>query len=105
MSTRRISVSIVYACPQNQWLKEFDVPLGTDVGELIELSGLLDAFPEISADVSNLKDLPVGIYAQRVSVDHILNDGDRVEVYRALKADPKEVRRQLAQLGKVMGSK
>lgn len=98
---RQITVEIVYAKPSQQWLKELQVPVGTDVGELLQMSGLFDEIDELSSD----DELSLGIYAQRVTSDEILKQGDRVEVYRRLKADPKEVRRQLAKLGKVMGGK
>jgi putative ubiquitin-RnfH superfamily antitoxin RatB of RatAB toxin-antitoxin module len=98
---RQITVEIVYATPSSQWLRELQVPLGTDVGELLELSGVLNEFSELKDQV----DLKLGIFSKRVDQEEILKQGDRVEIYRELTADPKEVRRQLAKLGKVMGAK
>lgn len=98
---RRISVSISYATPDFQWLKETSVARGTNAGELIELSGYLNNIEELrGADMVQLR---IGVYAQRVELDYLLQEGDRLEIYRSLKADPKAVRRQLALLGKTMG--
>ena len=98
-----ISVSVVYATREKQWLVETVVPRGTSAVELVEQSGLLKDVPELEGgDVSALT---LGIYSEQVPHDHLLEEGDRVEIYRPLTADPKEVRRQLALLGKTMGKK
>ena len=76
---------------------------GTTAGELIEKSGFLKSIDALSQQT--LSDLSLGVFAQKVTLDTLLEDGDRVEIYRPLTADPKEVRRQLALLGKTMGSK
>ena len=65
------------------------VPAGTTVRSVIERSRLLERYPEI-----DLAQNRVGIYARFVSLEALVQDGDRVEVYRPLKADPKELRRQ-----------
>lgn len=93
-----INVSIVYATPHKQWLHETRVARGTNAMDLVELSGVLAVFPELDKPNLNL-----GVYAQKVEHDYLLEEGDRVEIYRPLTADPKEVRRQLALLGKTMG--
>jgi putative ubiquitin-RnfH superfamily antitoxin RatB of RatAB toxin-antitoxin module len=99
----RIAVSLVYATEQKQHYYEANVNRGTSAVELIEKANFLS---EISALVGTpLQDLKIGIYGQKVSLDHLLEEGDRVEIYRPLLADPKEVRRQLALLGKTMGKK
>lgn len=98
-----ISVSVVYATPQNQLIKDCEVPRGTSALELVTLSGILKDFEELQS--SKLESLELGVFAQKVSHDYLLEQGDRVEIYRKLKADPKEVRRQLAKLGKTMGKK
>lgn len=98
-----ITVSIVFAMPERQWVKELNVSRGTQAGELVSLSGLLSEVPEIAETQSG--QLQLGVYAQKISKEYLLEDGDRVEVYRGLTADPKEVRRQLAELGKTMGKK
>jgi putative ubiquitin-RnfH superfamily antitoxin RatB of RatAB toxin-antitoxin module len=65
------------------------VPAGTTVRSVIERSRLLERHPEI-----DLAQNRVGIYARFVSLEALVQDGDRVEVYRPLQADPKELRRQ-----------
>jgi len=97
----QINVSLVYATPQKQWLFEGRVARGTNALELIELSAFItqiDALKNIAID-----DLKIGIYAQKVDHDYLLEEGDRLEIYRPLTADPKEVRRQLALIGQTIG--
>lgn len=98
-----IDVSIVYATPDKQWLIEQHVPRGTSASELLEISGFLNDIPELSG--LQKEGIKLGVYAQLVAHDYLLEQGDRVEVYRPLTADPKEVRRQLALLGKAMGKR
>ena len=98
-----IEVSIVYALADRQWIRELNVARGTTAGELIAASGLLEQVEELTD--TDLESLQIGVYAQRVELDYLLEEGDRVEIYRPLKADPKEVRRQLAKLGKTIGKK
>ena len=100
---RRISVSIVYATREQQWLREVPVTRGSNVAELIEISGFLDEIEDLRG--MSLADLQIGIHAQKVALDHLLEEGDRLEIYRPLAADPKVVRRQLALLGKSIGNK
>lgn len=98
-----ISVSIVYAKADKQWLVETKVSRGTSALELFEQSGLRDQCGELA--VLKAQDLMLGVFSQKVDTDHLLEHGDRLEVYRPLTADPKEVRRQLALVGKTMGNK
>ena len=98
-----ISVSVVYATPEKQLIKESQVSRGTSAFELVAMSGIFDEFEELQC--TSPEDLELGVFAQKVSHDYLLQEGDRVEIYRKLKADPKEVRRQLAKLGKTMGKK
>jgi len=99
----QISVSVIYATPSKQWLFETSVARGTSAHELIELAGFMNDIEELAERSTN--DLLIGIYAEKVDLDYLLEEGDRVEIYRRLTADPKEVRRQLALLGKTIGSK
>lgn len=64
--------------------------------EAVRSSGLLEEHPGL--DTSR-----IGIFGEQVEPDRLLEDGDRVEIYRPLTADPKEVRRELARQGKSMG--
>jgi putative ubiquitin-RnfH superfamily antitoxin RatB of RatAB toxin-antitoxin module len=93
-----IRVEVVYALPDRQRLVELEVPRGCTVREAVERSGLQHEFPEIGPE-----DNALGIFGRRCAPDQRLRDGDRVEIYRPLKADPKEVRRQLAARGRTMG--
>jgi len=98
-----INVSIVYATKQKQWIFEAVVARGTSAQELIEMSDFFEQVPEL--DSVNIDSLTIGVYADKVAMDYLLEEGDRVEIYRSLTADPKEVRRQLALMGKTMGNK
>lgn len=96
-----IEVELVYALKEKQWLKSFVVARGISAVELVEQSGLFEDFPNLKSE----DELQLGIYGEKVKHDHLLEQGDRVEIYRSLKADPKEVRRLLALQGKTMGKK
>lgn len=87
-----IAVEVVYARPGRQVLRRVSLPAGSTVSDAIRASALLDEFPEIDAT-------RVGIYGRRVAPTVPLHDGDRVEIYRSLKADPKEIRLRRAEGG------
>jgi hypothetical protein len=92
----RIDVEVIYALPAQQLLLRVQLAEGATVGDAIRASGVLDAFPEI--DLAKNK---VGIFSKLVKLDETVRDRDRVEIYRLLIADPKEVRRKRAEEGKV----
>ena len=92
-----IHVELVYALPATQDLISLTLPAGSTVGQAIEASGLLAKHPEIDLAKNKL-----GIFAKLAKVDSALRDRDRIEIYRPLIADPKEVRKQRAAEGKVM---
>ncbi len=92
-----ISVEVVYAQPVRQHLITLILPAGSSVRQAIEASGLVDKHPEI--DLAKNK---VGIFAKLTKLDTVLRDRDRIEIYRPLLADPKEVRKQRAAEGKAM---
>ena len=92
-----IQVEVVYARPERQEVASISMPAGSTVGQAIEASGLRAKYPEIDPAKNKL-----GIYAKLAKVDTALRDRDRVEIYRPLIADPKEVRKQRAAEGKVM---
>ena len=96
MSTGTITVEIVYALPAQQPLLRAQLAEGATVEDAIRASGVLEAFPEI--DLAKNK---VGIFSKLVKLDETVRDRDRVEIYRPLIADPKEVRRKRAEEGKV----
>ncbi len=92
-----LKVEVCYALPEKQLLIPVRLPEGATLQQAIEASGLLAKFPEI--DVKKNK---FGIFAKLSKLDTVLRDHDRVEIYRPLIADPKEVRKQRAAEGKVM---
>ncbi|MES2369621.1 RnfH family protein [Thiobacillus thioparus] len=96
MNTATINVEVVYALPEQQTLLQVQLAEGASVGDAIRQSGVLEAFPDI--DLAKNK---VGIFSKLVKLDEPLRDKDRVEIYRPLIADPKEVRRKRAEEGKV----
>lgn len=92
-----IQVEVAYALPDQQVILTLNVPVGTNVEESIKRSGILERFPEI--DLTQNK---VGVFSKLTKLDALLRNKDRVEIYRPLIADPKEVRRKRAEEGKVM---
>ena len=96
MNATQINVEVVYALPAQQPLFRVQLAEGGTVEEAIRASGVLDAFPEI--DLARNK---VGIFSKLIKLDETVRDKDRVEIYRPLIADPKEVRRKRAEEGKV----
>jgi len=93
-----IKVEVAYALPERQSILPVVMPAGSTVQEAIMASGIRDLYPEIDLDAQK-----VGIFGRLAKLDEVLRAGDRVEIYRPLKADPKEVRRRLAAEGKTMG--
>lgn len=92
-----LTVEVIYALPTKQQLIGLKLPPGSTVRQAIDASGLLPKYPEI--DLAKNK---IGIFAKLTKLDAALRDHDRVEIYRPLIADPKEVRKQRAAEGKVM---
>lgn len=92
-----IQVEVAYARPDRQVIIPLSMYGVVTVEAAIRQSGLLERFPEI--DLAKNK---VGIFSKIAKLDTILRDKDRVEIYRVLIADPKEVRRKRAEEGKVM---
>jgi putative ubiquitin-RnfH superfamily antitoxin RatB of RatAB toxin-antitoxin module len=86
-----VQVAVLYATPQEEFIQPMRVAIGTTVGEAIEASGVLARFPDI-----NLVSQPVGIYGKKKTLETILREHDRIEIYRPLVADPKDSRRKRA---------
>lgn len=97
MSDEKIKIEVVYALPDMQLLLKSEVPQGTTLAEAIKLSGMLDKHPEIDLEKGKF-----GIFGKLSKTDTVLREKDRIEIYRPLIADPKEVRRKRAEEGKVM---
>jgi len=91
-----IHVEVVYALPDQQPILSVTLPEGATVEDAIRRSGVLETFPTIDLAVNKL-----GIFSKLVKLDDKVRDRDRVEIYRPLIADPKEVRRKRAEEGKV----
>ena len=92
-----IMVEVAYARPDEQRILELEVDQGTTLEQAVELSGVLDRLPEIEVEGGKM-----GIFGKSARRDRVLQERDRVEVYRPLIADPKEVRRQRVAAGKKM---
>lgn len=86
-----LQVTVCYASAGFEYLQPMQVRSGTTIGQAIEMSGVLEAYPDI-----NLNTQPVGIYARKKTLDTVLRERDRIEIYRPLVADPKESRRKRA---------
>jgi uncharacterized protein len=86
-----LAIEVAYVGPQGQWLVDVRLPDGACVADAVAASGLAQQVPDLLVD-----DDHVGIHAQRVKLATVLADGDRVEIYRPLQADPKEARRRRA---------
>jgi len=92
-----LTVEVACALPRRQLILELRVAEGTTAEQAIHASGILGQFPEI--DLASSK---VGIFGKPCKLTDTLNNGDRVEIYRPLIADPKEIRKQRAARGKEM---
>ncbi|MCU0564728.1 MAG: RnfH family protein [Rhodospirillales bacterium] len=97
MADEPIEVEVAYARPDEQVILTVKVPPGTAIAEAIRLSGVLERFPEIDLAANK-----VGVFGKVGRLEQELAAGDRVEIYRALIADPKEARKQRAAEGKAM---
>lgn len=92
-----ITVEVAYALPHEQLIIPVRVQQNTTAEQAILLSGILEKFPDI--DLASNK---IGIFGKAVTPNTTLREHDRVEIYRPLIADPKEVRKQRAADGKIM---
>ncbi len=88
----KISVEIVYAVPLAQTVVELNLEGGSTVEDAVTASGILDRHPEL-----DLASCRLGIWGRVVPRSQILKPRDRVEIYRPLTADPKQVRRRRAE--------
>jgi uncharacterized protein len=92
-----ITVEVAYALPNQQLIIPVQVAAETNAEAAIQASGILQKFPEI-----NLNTQQIGIFGKLTRLDATLRHLDRIEIYRPLIADPKEVRKQRAEEGKAM---
>jgi hypothetical protein len=84
-----VRVSVCYPLPGNPQMRELTVAAGTTLLEAIHASGLPAQYPQLALDGCKL-----GIFGKVREAATVLRDGDRVEIYRPLVADPKEARRR-----------
>ncbi|MBG6244737.1 RnfH family protein [Candidatus Symbiopectobacterium sp. 'North America'] len=90
-----IRVDVVYALPERQYVRSVTVEEGATVEQAIVASGLLTLLTDIDLQVNK-----VGIFSRSARLTDAVTEGDRVEIYRPLIADPKELRRQRAERSK-----
>ena len=91
----KMHVEVIFALPGEQAVINIELPEQSTVGDAIRESKILEKYPEI-----NLDENKTGIFGKSAKREDILHPGDRVEIYRALIGDPKEIRRQRAKKGK-----
>lgn len=87
-------IEVVYALADRQWRRRVELPPGATIREAIAASGLLASFPELS-----IEEGMVGVWYRVRPLDTPLREGDRVEIYRPLRADPKQARRERTRRG------
>ena len=88
-------VEVAYALADKQSLISLEVEEGSTLKEAIEASGILDEYRDIDLSTNR-----VGIFSKFTTLDTVLREKDRVEIYRSLIADPKKVRKERAAQGK-----
>ena len=88
-----INVEVAYASETGQDIVKLELGDGATVGQAIEASGLTEKFPEIIAGQYQF-----GIHSKKAGADRLLENNDRVEIYRPLTISPKEARRLRATL-------
>lgn len=98
MAAERISIEVAAGLPWRQVVIPLDVPPGTTLAGAVALADLSSVLPELEIDEQRL-----GVFGKLRAPDTVLRDGDRAEVYRPLAADPKEIRRELAELARRSG--
>ena len=82
-----LRIEVVYSLPEGEVCVALRLPPGSTASDAVKASGLLDRFPGLHR---------IGVYGKQVEPEVRLADGDRVEIYRPLRLDPKEARRRRA---------
>jgi putative ubiquitin-RnfH superfamily antitoxin RatB of RatAB toxin-antitoxin module len=90
-----IQVEVVYALPNEQRVLSLMVDPQSSVEDIIQQSGVLALYPEIDLKINK-----VGVFSRNVKLNATVSSGDRIEIYRPLLADPKEIRRKRAEQAK-----
>ena len=94
----KITIEVVYGVPHKQKILTLLLAAGITVEQAVIESGIIDLFPEIDLTVNK-----VGVWNRAVKLTDTVNDLDRIEVYRPLIADPKDVRKRRAEKAKLEG--
>ena len=84
-----MNVGVCYAQADRQLWLRLDVPEGSTIADAISLSGLLNQYPEIDLETQK-----VGVFGKISKLDSPVKEGDRVEIYRKIIADPQQVQRR-----------
>ena len=96
-----INVEIVYALPEEQTLLNVRVSSDAGAKDVIEHSGILELYPELKSLFEEDK-MEIGLFGKLGKMNQSVREKDRIEIYRPLIADPKEVRKKRAAEGKRM---
>ena len=96
-NTEVFPIEVIYPLPHEQVLFKVAVPKGATIKDGITASGILKHYPDLL-----LEQLDIGVFGKLAALDTLLKAHDRIEIYRPLLADPKEVRKQRAAEGKKM---
>lgn len=88
----KVHIQLCYALPEKAFVIDLDINVGSTIEEAIHHSGLLADYPDI--DLDNTK---IGVFGKLKTLDTLVREGDRIEIYRPLRADPMESRRRRAQ--------
>lgn len=91
-----IRVEVAYAKPDEQLILAVNLPRSASPAEAVAASLIAEKFPEIQLD-----NLALGVFGKAITAKYQLREGDRIEIYRPLIADPKEARRRRAEAGKL----
>ncbi len=92
-----MQIEVAYALLKKQKIYLLEVEARTTARQATRIAPLKDDFPNI-----NVEECKIGVFGKMVTDNHILYEGDRVEIYRPLIADPKEIRKQRAAAGRRM---
>lgn len=92
MSNTQIEVEVAYAYPDKYFLKKIRLDSPTSIQSVIVQSGVLEKYTEI-----DLRENKIGIFSRPAKLTDLVENGDRIEIYRPLIADPKAIRRQRAE--------
>ncbi|MDQ1243135.1 MAG: uncharacterized protein QG601_44 [Pseudomonadota bacterium] len=86
-----VGIEVVYALPGRQRVVRLPLDQPISAEEAVRASGLLEEFPELAGQA-----LALGVFGRTVDGRHVLRAGDRVEIYRPLKVNPRDARRRAA---------